>query len=91
MNVLSKFENATGAKLNRGKTKIFGIGAWNGRIEWNGRKKSVIAVWRTIISCYQSGRVSVHLNRLLFRPEQYKCKYGKISVVDFENKPPRTC
>ena len=34
MNILYKFEKATGAKLNREKTKIYGIGAWNGRVEW---------------------------------------------------------
>ena len=27
-NVLTKFEVATGALLNKGKTKMFGIGAW---------------------------------------------------------------
>ena len=34
MNVISKFEKATGALLNKDKTKIFGIGAWNNKVEW---------------------------------------------------------
>ena len=34
MNVISKFEKATGALLNKNKTKIYGIGAWNNKIEW---------------------------------------------------------
>ena len=33
-NVIKKFEAATGALLNKGKTKIFGIGSWANRIEW---------------------------------------------------------
>ena len=33
-NTLSKFEAATGALINKRKTKIFGIGAWRNKTEW---------------------------------------------------------
>ena len=34
-NIIIKFENATGAKLNRNKkTKIFGLGSWKDRTNW---------------------------------------------------------
>ena len=33
-NVLTKFEAATGALLNKRKTKIFGIGTWRNKTEW---------------------------------------------------------
>ena len=34
-NIIKKFENATGAKLNRNKkTKIYGLGSWNDRTNW---------------------------------------------------------
>ena len=33
-NVLTKFELATGALLNKAKTNIFGIGAWKDRTNW---------------------------------------------------------
>ena len=34
INIISKFENATGANLNKNKTKIFGIGKWHNRDQW---------------------------------------------------------
>ena len=34
MKAISTFEKATGAILNKSKTKIYGIGSWNGKIEW---------------------------------------------------------
>ena len=33
-NVITMFEAATGALLNKRKTKIYGIGAWNNKIQW---------------------------------------------------------
>ena len=33
-NVITMFEAATGAILNKRKTKIYGIGAWKNKIEW---------------------------------------------------------
>ena len=33
-NVIKKFELATGAMLNKSKTKIYGLGVWNNKIEW---------------------------------------------------------
>ena len=34
-NIIIKFENATGAILNRDKkTKIYGLGSWNNRTNW---------------------------------------------------------
>ena len=32
--LISRFEEATGSKLNRNKTKIFGIGTWKNRDQW---------------------------------------------------------
>ena len=32
--MIKRFEKATGAILNKGKTKIFGFGSWNNKIEW---------------------------------------------------------
>ena len=32
--VLSKFESATGALLNKSKTKIYGVGTWKNKIDW---------------------------------------------------------
>ena len=34
MNAIAKFEKATGAILNKEKTKIYGIGAWDNKIDW---------------------------------------------------------
>ena len=34
MKTIEKFEKATGAKLNKDKTKIYGLGAWKERVEW---------------------------------------------------------
>ena len=34
MKAISTFKKAAGAKLNKNKTKIYGIGSWNGKIEW---------------------------------------------------------
>lgn len=35
INVIDKFESASGSKLNRNnKTKIFGVGRWKGRQQW---------------------------------------------------------
>ena len=33
-NLVKQFEKATGASLNVNKTKVFGIGQWNGRTSW---------------------------------------------------------
>ena len=33
-NVLNQFEAATGASLNKSKTKIYGIGTWKNKIDW---------------------------------------------------------
>ena len=33
-NILRKFELATGAILNKNKTKIYGLGLWNNKIDW---------------------------------------------------------
>ena len=33
-NVIIKFEQATGAILNKDKTKIFGLGKWKDRVQW---------------------------------------------------------
>ena len=34
MKVIKMFETATGAILNENKTKIFGVGSWNNKVEW---------------------------------------------------------
>ena len=34
IDIVRDFENATGSKLNRHKTKIFGAGSWKGRNQW---------------------------------------------------------
>ena len=34
MRVINKFEKATGAILNKDKTKIYGMGTWNNKLEW---------------------------------------------------------
>ena len=34
LNLVKKFEKATGASLNINKTKVFGIGQWKGRTSW---------------------------------------------------------
>ena len=34
MKVIKLFETATGAILNENKTKIFGLGSWNNKVEW---------------------------------------------------------
>ena len=33
-NVISRFELATGATLNKSKTNIYGIGIWKDKIDW---------------------------------------------------------
>merc|ERR1712240_670343 len=33
-NILSKFEAATGALINKRKTKIYGVGTWKNKIDW---------------------------------------------------------
>ena len=34
IHVLKEFELATGVRLNKNKTKLFGIGQWKGKTDW---------------------------------------------------------